>query len=456
MIKYEFRYFVFQTDYCILVGQCNKFQILKPKSTHNTNFFWLLLFLLLVFIHPLKLVGQEKAGSLSIQTISEDSLSLHSGQIDSIYLPLKQISNTDIVTHEINEKIDSAFNPDVEKWGRSSKVTNPVINHSNLKKVLPNAPNLGLKTESKGVKLIKDQRISIPKRQLNQVLDLNRVNLDILPSRLKEYTNLKSDIVSSLRIDQPVDSLNLKSIESKVEDLAKDNVGELQELDKMEKTANNARFRVKEIKWDKSKINSSKNVAKVLSENVEAVQTGMKKMNDFKSKYSKVNLMNPNGPVLNKIDKKPVEPWQFSLNFSSQFQNGFAIQLAPTIGYKILEKWIGGIGFSYQNKIVDVDSSFSISPRHQFSHRVFNQYNFFRNYFIHIEHELPYRQRNRKEDSYWNGLVPQKPRFWTGLAIQYDIYKSLKGQTQILYNLIRPSGREVGSSRWAIRFNLIL
>jgi hypothetical protein len=248
-----------------------------------------------------------------------------------------------------------------------------------------------------------------------------------------------------------LDSFSIDSAERLIENFTKINIEEFQELNGYDSQVKAAQNQIPQ--WDKSKVNSTEQMAGLLSENLEVINTGLQKMSEFKSKYSKLNLLNPNAPVMQEIEKRPEKPWQFSLNFSSQIQNGLSIQFAPTISYKILEKWIGGVAISYQNSITKKDSLISISPKHQLSHRVFNQVNFFKNFFIHLEHELPYQKNLDREQSEWYKLNPKQHKAWTGLAIQYNLYKNIKGQTQILYNIIKPVS--VQESRWTIRVNLL-
>lgn len=416
-----------------------------PKPSKKNIFIWAFLFWVLVFINPLYLLGQGKTDSLTVYRVVEDSLSSHSSKIDSLELSIRQLSNRQEFRGGLNKKMDSTINYEVEKSGVSNKIADTVIHHTDLNGISSKIPDLGSRIESRGI----DRPNSF---QGTDVLKIQKFNLN--GRSLKELQ--EQHIPFDLETKRKIDSLSLEDIEKKAGELAKNNIKELQELDKMAASANQARSQMDNLKWDKSKIKSSKNIAKVLSENVGAVQTGMDKMKDFKGKYSKVNLMNPNGPVLKEISKKPTKPWQFSLNFSSQLQNGLSLQLSPAVGYRLHEKWTGGLGISYQFKVFDQDSTFAFEPKQEFSHRVFNQINFYRNFFLHLEHELPYRQQYQNKEGPWHKLEAQKPKGWLGIAFQYGVYKRVKGQTQVLYNLIKPQGEQFGSSRWTIRVNLIL
>lgn len=74
---------------------------------------------------------------------------------------------------------------------------------------------------------------------------------------------------------------------------------------------------------------------------------------------------------------------------------------------------------------------------------------------LHLEHELPYKKPAENKEGSWYNLAPQKSRAWVGLALQYGLYKDIKGQTQILYNLIEPDFSNAPENRWTIRINLI-
>jgi hypothetical protein len=429
---------------------------LKPKPLHIIKLIWLVTFGLSLLILPENVLSQSRIDSLDIHPIAKDSLSNISLGIDTLNLVKGHISDIQIVKSEFGRKIDSVYAVDGQGIIEPNKITDTLTSGIKLGKVLPKKPGLNSKIDLNNINTsVENQNIDVPNTNINQLINLDKLENTPLAGHKGKFSSLKSKIEPSLKIKQEIDSFSLESIENKAGALAKNNITELQELDKMEGAANNARSQVKNLKWDKSKIKSSQNIAKVLSENVEAVQAGMDKMKDFKGKYSKVNLMNPNGPVLQEISKKPSKPWQFGLNFSSQFRNGLSLQLAPTVGYRLQEKWTGGVGISYQFKVFDQDSTFAFEPQQQFSHRIFNQINFYRNFFLHLEHELPYRQQYKNKEGPWHKLEAQKPKGWLGMALQYKLYKDIKGQTQILYNIIKPDGMDVSESRWAIRVNLI-
>ncbi len=427
-----------------------------PKPVHILKLIWLVAFSLSLLLFPKVSLSQTGIDSLEVYSSTKDSLSNVSLGIDSLSFESNQVSDLQNIKSEFDHKIDSIYAIDGSSIARHNKITDSLTSRIKLEKVLPKRPKIDSKILSENFETpINDKNIDVPKVKLDEILDLNKIEIEAFKDYKGKITSLKSEFEPGLNLKQEIDSFNIETIEEKVGTLAKNNIAELKELDKMQGEANKARSQVKDIKWDKSKIKSSKNIAKALSDNVEAVQKGMDKMKDFKGKYSKVNLMNPNGPVLEEISKKPTKPWQFSLNFSSQFRNGLSLQLAPTVGYRLHEKWTGGVGISYQFKVFDQDSTFAFEPQQQFSHRVFNQINFYRNFFLHLEHELPYRQQYKNKEGPWHKLEAQKPRGWLGLALQYKLYKDIKGQTQILYNIIKPDGMDVSESRWTVRVNLI-
>ncbi|WP_041649449.1 hypothetical protein [Marivirga tractuosa] len=404
---------------------------------------------------PLSLLGQEQSDSLNIIEIVEDSLNVISSEIQHSKVSIQNIDNQ-IVGRDFSKKLDSVSSYDREQLTSYNKIADTLIHRTDIHKVLPKGSDLGSSIIFENQNILNHaQTHDVPNIPLSKLPDLNKIELEPIKVIPEKILKDKSTINSNLNLRQNLDSLTIEDIEKKAGTLAKDNIDELQELDRMEGAANNARSQMDDLKWDKSKINSSKNVAKVLSENVETVQAGMEKMKDLKGKYSKVNLLNPKGPVLKKISNKPSKPWQFSLNFSSKFQNGISIQIAPSLGYKLHERWVGGIGISYQMRIMDIDSSFTFLPNQELSHRIFNQFNFYRNFFLHLEHELPYKKPAENKEGSWYNLAPQKSRAWVGLALQYGLYKDIKGQTQILYNLIEPDFSNAPENRWTIRINLI-
>ncbi len=423
---------------------------MKPKPNKNIFLIWLLPFWLLVFINPFCLFGQEQSDSLNINEIVDDSLKNYIYKFDSLKLYLNKNINRQGVTNRVNETIDSAISDNVAKIGKLNKVPDSINNYSNLNRILPKMPDLGSNINFTDVlNPTNEQQIDVLK-----ILGLNKIENNISPNKIEEFSKLKSDIIPNLPSKLEIDSLSLKSIENKAEELAKNNIEELQELDKMEGAANNARAQVEDLQWDKSKIKSSKDVAKVLSDNVEAVQKGMDKMKDFKGKYSKVNLMNPNGPVLKEMDKTPVEQWNFGLGLKSKWFNGLMLETAPILAYNLTNKLNIGLSGSADLLIYHKDS-LAAKFNKQISYRLFSQYKFYKNIFAHFEFEQPYTPKSPEIRENWYDVKRNKQKGWLGLGIEYKIYKKLKGQTQLLYNIVPPDyNSNKLDNRWGMRINL--
>lgn len=427
---------------------------MKPKPHNIIPSFLRPLFWFLAFLLPIDLYSQNEIDTLINTAIVHDTTySLVSG-LDSVNNNNGQISEIQQLKGNVNQEIDSAFDKPKRDIARSQETIDSLSPHNPIKKILPKNAALDNRINSKKIESVENEiKIDVPKIELDELSKLESKHLG--SNKLNgKLSKLPTNFISKVPKREALDSMNWgDAIEKQLAEIARNNINEVSELDKMNALANESRSQIKDIEWDQSKIQSSKNIASVLSENVEAIQTGMESMQDLKSKYSKVNLMNPNGPVLTKISKKPTKPWQFSLNLSTRFQNGLSLQFAPSLGYKLHEKWIGGLGISYQMKIFDLDSSFIFEPQQEFSHRIFNQFNFYKNLFLHLEHELPYKQKYAREEGDWYALTPQKARGWAGVAMQYKIYKDFKGQTQVLYNIIKPN--MATENRWTIRINLI-
>lgn len=421
---------------------------MKPKPIVPFNFIWLLPIWLSVSVFPLQLLSQTTVDSLTVEQLLDSDSFLVSTKVDTLQSLVIQSSQYQLFTIKNDQRVAAVKALPIDSLRISQKVNDTLFSYLKIDEKIP--VNSDLRNQSAVLQnkiSVIPIEIDVPKIEINQLSELH--------IRQKQFFDSKPDILSIPEIKHQIDSLSIESLGGKIEEFAINNVEELRELGNMHEAANSARVNVQTISWDKSKISSTKNIAKVIGENVEAVQSGMKKMQDIKNKYSKVNLMNPNGPVLKEISKKPSRPWQFSLNFNSQFKDGYSLQLAPTIGYRLYEKWVGGIGISYQLQIIDKDNAIKIATKHEFSHRTFSQYNFYRNFLVHVEYEVPYNQNLDIEGSSWYELKAQKSKGWLGLAIQYKVYKKIKGQTQVLYDIMPRDYTKPSDSRWRIRINLV-
>ncbi|MBK6266379.1 hypothetical protein JKA74_15145 [Marivirga sp. S37H4] len=271
-------------------------------------------------------------------------------------------------------------------------------------------------------------------------------------SRLKKNKLNTPQLEEAKQIKQELDSGNWEKLERKAEGALANQFEDLGELQGLEGTSSLEELTsIQEINWDESKVAASQQVAQKLGEHSDKIQTALKEMEGLKKKYSKVNLMNPNGPVLQQMDKTPVDRWSFGLGLEAKWLNGLMLKTAPLVAFKLYNKWSIGLSGSADMLIYHKDN-LTAKFQQQVSYRVFSQYKFYRNIFAHAEFEQPYTPKSPEIRENWYDLKRNKQKGWLGLGVEYKIYRKLKGQTQILYNFLE----DFENSKIAIRVNIII
>ena len=264
-----------------------------------------------------------------------------------------------------------------------------------------------------------------------------------------------TEIDQAKSIKQQLDSGDWSGVEAKAESALKENVKEFQALEQQAQASQLPVEQLEEPTWDKAKVAATQQVSQVFGEQAEKIQTALQDMQGMKKKYKKVNLLNADGPVMEELDKKPIKRWQYGLQMEAKFRPMLLLNLAPAIGYKPTEKLVTGVAVSYQLQLQYQDSL--TSPTHKnVSYRIFTQYTFYKNIFAHAEFEQPYKQEATATERLFKRLTPTQPKGWLGLGLTYTIYKKLKGQTQLLYNIVPPDYQAPPQNRWTVRVNLIM
>ncbi|GAA5035325.1 hypothetical protein GCM10011506_28010 [Marivirga lumbricoides] len=278
-----------------------------------------------------------------------------------------------------------------------------------------------------------------------------------LKGQLLEKPLIATPLKETKQVKAQLDSGNYEALEKKSEALLVEHVDEFKELNDLQAEGDlgSELGSGKSVEWDPSKVAASRQIAEKLGGHADKIQSALKGMEGMKQKYSKVNLMNPNGPVLTELDKRPVDRWQFGLGLEAKWMNGLLLKTAPLVAYKFTNKWSVGLSGTADILVYHKDSLAAKFNR-EISYRVFSQYKFYKNIFAHMEFEQPYATKSEELRKDWYDLNPLQPKGWLGMGIEYKIYKKLKGQTQVLYNIVPPDYTKPSETRWGVRVNLII
>ncbi|GAB3336307.1 hypothetical protein GCM10027429_19480 [Marivirga atlantica] len=370
-----------------------------------------------------------------------DSLSLL--RIDSVRFESLSDSFRDVISDSSNiQLLDSATinsrgNKIIEDNSKALlKESNIDISNDDVENVVQ---------ESKNLKEIDSSYIS---DKAQQVLESNAPKeiQQIKNKELEEFKDVKAQL----------DSGNTEMLESKIEDFAKNNLEEAEALEQVEQFntfRNDFPFQSQEdFQWDKGKIASAAKVGSLLTEQQSKISEATDKVGKLKKKYSHYSL----GDDSKELKKRnvPQKRWQLHMNLESSIRPHLVIKAAPGLSFNTTSKHNIGIATSFDYQYHYKDSSYQQFSK-QLSVRLFSQYKFYKQLFVQAEYEQPYLNTTAAHEGTLLYLKRQSAKVWLGGGFEYKVYKKLRAQTQILYNLSPPKRLEEAASRWAIRINLI-
>jgi hypothetical protein len=356
------------------------------------------------------------------------------------------IERVNAAKHTVNDSLNQIKNIVAKKSGIES-INNKLIPFQKI------APQTNTMLPDN---IMKGSNLEIPSFQAPAI---SKVNLGIkdkfkgqIPAKRK-WLRVPLGRVKSIK--QAIDTGNYEIVEKIAEEKIAEEFEELNTLQSAKSDLPMADIdKLQEIDWDPQKLADSKKVSELMAKNADKLQGAFNQVDQLKKKYSKVNLLNANGPVMEPISNKPVKRWVYGLGFQGNWQNQLNLSVAPIIGYRINKKWTAGVSGVMQLSI-NVKDSFSIQSKQDFAYRIYSQYVFYKNIFVHAEFEQPYGVKSEELRKNWYDVNRKQARGWLGLGIEYKIYKKLKGQTQVLYNIVPPDYTKPFESRWGIRVNLI-
>ncbi len=410
----------------------------QPYSHLSINRSLTLLFVFVIFCSNLNAQTTNDATLTNKVNSANDSLdnflTLPNDSIDRIG---RQVN---LVIQNTSDSLATLQNQFINKFGNDS--LNKVIP---FKKLTSHTNQLFAKNH------LPDAKASVPMVKAPVHAELNFSIEDKLADQnpiKKKWIEMPFGRAKSIK--QAIDTGNYESVEKFTEQKIAEQFTELNQLQSGKNDLPTADIaKLQEIEWDPQKINASQKVSELLAQNADKIEGAFAKVDKLKKKYSKVNLLNSDGPVLEPIESTPLKRWVYGLGLQGAWQNQLNLSIAPVLGYKINKKWTAGIS-GVMNLSINVKDSFAIYSNKEFAFRIYSQYEFYKNIFVHAEFEQPYKLIEKIRESAKERLIPQNPKGWVGLGLNYKIYKSLRGQTQLLYNMIA-SEQTIMDSRWSVR-----
>lgn len=187
-----------------------------------------------------------------------------------------------------------------------------------------------------------------------------------------------------------------------------------------------------------------------------ALMNAMEKMSKYKQKYNSVNSIKDLPTTkANSLKGKPLyERLVPALTLQVQSWEHIMLDVNPSVGYKLNSNIVGGIGWNQRWAYNIPGKEFKPGAR-IYGIRTYGEYNFKKGFGIRLDIEsinTPVKPINlaieqpQTRDWVWSALV--------GVKQKYPIYKKLKGNAQVMYNLFDPNHRSPYVERLNFRIGM--
>jgi hypothetical protein len=190
----------------------------------------------------------------------------------------------------------------------------------------------------------------------------------------------------------------------------------------------------------------------------EAVLTSaMEKMSKYKQKYSSVSSLKDikDAKHHNEMKGKPLrERLVPALTLQFQSWEDLMLDINPSVGYKFTSHFIAGIGWNHRIAFNIPQTQFNEEAK-VYGLRTYGEYTFKKGFGFRLDIEsmnTPAKQNNLSTD-------PPPSRDWVwgaliGIKQKYPIYKKLKGNSQLMYNIFDKDHRSPYLDRVNFRIGL--
>ncbi len=192
----------------------------------------------------------------------------------------------------------------------------------------------------------------------------------------------------------------------------------------------------------------------------EAALTGaMEKMSKYKQKYSSVNSLKDiqDEKRHNEMKGKPlIERLVPAVTLQFQSWRDLMLDVNPSLGYRFTSHIIGGLGWNQRVAFNIPGRQFNAAAR-VFGFRSYGEYSLKKGFGFRLDLECmntPLKQKNLMSD-----ISPGRDWVWSalvGVKQKYPIYKKLKGNAQLMYNVFDRDHRSPYTDRVNFRIGIEL
>jgi hypothetical protein len=292
----------------------------------------------------------------------------------------------------------------------------------------------------------KDIENHLSRERENQLLARSETDIKNL---YRDDLSLADDAEGFNWLDAPQDSSSQsmgERMDKRIDDLAATS-----EEYKSLKQAEPAPFPIADHPLSQARQAGMKHLQKDDAKVMEAIQA----LDKYKSKYrlitNSADLADKKSGTAEKINSLKGEPFVKRIKWSGQFHvelgKPLLVDFNPGIAYRFNKDWSLGIGGTIRGQLtgknVD-DAAFPIKGI-----RTFTEYRTWRSFYVHAEHEYLTRKIPRTESAI-GASAKTGQSINIGVGKTFALYKGLKGNTVILYN-IDLNGSGFYKSPWVVR-----
>jgi len=184
----------------------------------------------------------------------------------------------------------------------------------------------------------------------------------------------------------------------------------------------------------------------------EALQKAMDKMSKIKGKYPDVkDLTELPKRVPNPMKAKPlIERLVPGVSFQIQKSTSFLLDVNPLVRYKVTGRFAAGLGWNTRLSIEDwklTNFKKIYGPRSVFEYKWGKGFHFLLSPEI-MNSQVPSQLQQASEDHNREWVFAT----FVGLKKEFWVYKGLRGNTELLYNLVNTHGKSPYCDRLTVRF----
>jgi 5-bromo-4-chloroindolyl phosphate hydrolysis protein len=203
---------------------------------------------------------------------------------------------------------------------------------------------------------------------------------------------------------------------------------------------------LKSIARDKARALSKEDFAKFAPQ----LQQARSKLSDYKKEMARLKKGSSSND--NSLKGQPLkERFVYGGNFQLPSLRPLSITAAPYLGYKLDKKFVSGVSVTY-NAVLDKNTFVSDSAKGEYGYRLFTDYKFIKDWFVHAEFEQI--NKSTKLFNSDNTLTSWQTNGYIGIGKKINLIKGLKANMFFLCNLMHKDLKYFDKDAFQLRIGL--